>query len=694
MNANSIQKHSDTTISTYDELRTPNDVATGYGGFQFQLPDQPKPQKSVEGPVGPHLFRLSQLSTASSQMTSRDVPFTLSMSPPMSPQEIPRHHSPPPLPIYKPAALPIPPRDAPLRTWDPSDVAEWMHVVGFEDILVEQFFTNDISGVTLLELQYEDLKELGITSFGQRRRLWNEISRLKELHSSCPPSATLDSNWQPLDSPRPGPTMNSSRKCSNPGTPEDERTFSPANVPRHARRARRASDDIISPAESASIVAIEQLLPKPHKCSKGENCAKWQKQQRKLARIATEFPMELRQISDARLSPTGSGMEPPSVVGPSVVASSDLLGPAQLPPQRLQEEALRDLQSRDPQENVRQFLNFQHVASRQAPEDPVTPPYEMFPPLSPPVAQTPHSHLRNLPKLTIPTTTAPDPFSPNATARPPVRGTPVTAMEWHGAQDIFRLASPASEMDVPLTAIPLGPIERDVSSSVPPDMRFGGADPIQRSNSRSEFRRPPPSFSYGPIGNFHSFNPISRSQSVSGPRQPPMPRLPETKALNLNDITGEEEMTPTASEIHRAGWMKKRKTKMLRHEWQENHFRLNGTRLAMHKDEKSNQELETIDVVDYSVACSVNSSKKINTAFKALKISGKKKEGDNASAYTFQLLPTAEKKGILNAANGKTHHFAVNTGNDRIEWMRDLLLAKASSQKGEGYQVVINGNSV
>ena len=612
----------------------------------------------------------------------------------MSPQDIQRHHSPPPLATYKPAILLISPRDAPLRTWNPSDVAEWMHIVGFEDILVEQFFTNDISGITLLELQYEDLKELGITSFGQRRRLWNEITKLKEIHSSCPPSAALGSNCQSLDSLRPDPAVSHSRKCSNPGTPEDERALTPSNAPKHARRARLASDDIISPAESASIVAIEQLLPKPHKCSKGENCAKWQKQQRKLARIATEFPMELRQISDARLSPTESGMEPPSVVGPSVVASSDLLGPAQLPPQRLQEEALRDLQSRDPQENVRQFLNFQHVASRQDPEDPATPPYEMFPPLSPPVAQTPHNHLRNLPKLTIPTTTAPSPFSPNATARPPVRGTPVTAMEWQGAQDIFRLASPASEMDVPLTAIPLGPIERDVSSSVPPDMRFGGADPVQRSNSRSEFRRPPPSFNYGPMGNFHNFNPISRSQSVSGHRQPPMPRLPETAAFNLNDLTSEEEMTPMASEIHRAGWMKKRKTKMLRHEWQENHFRLNGTRLAMHKDEKSNQELETIDVVDYSVGCSVNSSKKINTAFKALKISGKKKENDNVSAYTFQLLPTAEKKGILNAASGKTHHFAVNTGNERIEWMRDLLLAKASSQKGEGYQVVINGNSV
>src|SRR5271170_3019266 len=55
---------------------------------------------------------------------------------------------------------------------------------------------------------------------------------------------------------------------------------------------QRSHDDIISPAESVSIVAIEQLLPKPHKCSKGEDCPKWKKHQRKLQRLQQEFCVE------------------------------------------------------------------------------------------------------------------------------------------------------------------------------------------------------------------------------------------------------------------------------------------------------------------------------------------------------------------------------------------------------------------
>ena len=563
--------------------------------------------------------------------------------------------------------------------WTPLHVADWMRSTGFDQNLIEQFFTNDISGTTLIDLQYEDLKELGITSFGQRHRLWNEIRSLKGSSLNSIPPTPVE---QPCYSP---PTHDEhrqenyvhneefSRKCSSPHSPEEDQMQSPTSGLRRARRLRRG-DDIISPAESASIVAIEQLLPKPHRCSKGENCSKWQKQQRKLARIATEYPLELQQITEFKSSPI-------STVVPSVVASSDLLGPAQYPPVRLEEDNLRVLQSRDPQENVRQFLSFQHM-NRQAPEEPTTPPYEMFPPLSPPVAQAPHSGLRALPKLMIPNASDMDSFSNTHTARPYQRGTPITAMEIsnrHYSHDIYRLASPASEMDVPVTAIPSGPIERDVSSSVPPDMRFGASDPITRSSSRLGNRGPQQGFN-APLPN--GFTPIQRSYSVSGHRRQPsltMPRVEETRALSPVDAN--EELTPIATEINHAGWMKKRKTKMLRHEWHENHFRLKGTQLAMHKDEKARDPLECLDVHAYAVACSTLNSGKINAAFKSLKLSGKKKDGD-AAAFAFQLVPTAEKKGVLSAATGKTHHFAVKTGNERIDWMRELMLAKALKQKG------------
>ncbi|MCJ1484508.1 hypothetical protein MMC06_004679 [Schaereria dolodes] len=678
----SYGKRSDTTLSSFDELITPNSNSNGFGGFDFQLLDKSAPSKPVEGPVGPHLFRISQES-------SQAVDFYLSMSPPFSPEEA---WTGPESPDQKSCWNSESHTDeislggSALKAWTPSQVATWMGTTGFEASVIESFRSNDISGATLIDLHYDDLKELGIKSFGQRHRLWNEIRTLRRSRGAGSASLTPieDSCHSPISS-RP------SKDCSSP---RDEHSRSPVEGQRRARRARRA-DDVISPAESASIVAIEQLLPKPHKCSKGENCSKWQKQQRKLAKIAKEFPIELQQINDSTGSPSESGLGPASVIVPSVVASSDLLGPAQLPI-RLEEDSLRVVQSRDPQENVRQFLTFQHVDT-QASEEPTTPPYEMFPPLSPLNAQPPHSNLRSLPKLTIPDTPVVDAFSPNRTAIPvsPVRrGTPLTAMELrdrHAPYNVYRIGSPASAMDVPVTAIPLGPIERDFSSSVPPDMKFGAADPISRCSSRLENRRPIASSGFP---SSRGFNTIQRATSNASHRRKTstaIARLEDARVLTPIDAT--EELTPTVADVNHVGWMKKRKTRMLRHEWHDNHFRLNGTRLAMHKDAKAMDALEYIDVDDYAVACSSLSSSKLNAAFKTLKLSGKKKDGD-AAAFAFQLVPAAEKKGFLNPATGKTHHFAVKSRDERIDWMRELMLAKALRQKGDGYEVNINGNMI
>jgi hypothetical protein len=168
----------------------------------------------------------------------------------------------------------------------------------------------------------------------------------------------------------------------------------------------------------------------------------------------------------------------------------------------------------------------------------------------------------------------------------------------------------------------------------------------------------------------------------------------EPLAENLHSpVEAGDEMTPTINDVNHAGWMKKRKTRMLRHEWHENHFRLTGTRLAMHRDSQALDELESIDVDEYAVACSSLASNKLGAAFKSLKLSGKKKETDPA-AFSFQLVPAMEKKGMLNAATGKTHHFAVKTRDERIDWMRELMLAKALKQKTEGCEVHVNGNMI
>jgi hypothetical protein len=168
---------------------------------------------------------------------------------------------------------------------------------------------------------------------------------------------------------------------------------------------------------------------------------------------------------------------------------------------------------------------------------------------------------------------------------------------------------------------------------------------------------------------------------------------------------------------------------MLRHEWHEHYFTLRGTRLTMHKDAATvaSKTLEYIDVDDYAIACSSIASSKLNAAFKAMHIrrgsgdaAGSK---DDVAAFSFQLIPQDSKgstrlrkresslSGILgvgsnsSASNlpglegatngtGKTHHFAVKGRDERIDWMRELMLAKALKQKGEGFEVSVNGNMI
>ena len=152
-----------------------------------------------------------------------------------------------------------------------------------------------------------------------------------------------------------------------------------------------------------------------------------------------------------------------------------------------------------------------------------------------------------------------------------------------------------------------------------------------------------------------------------------------------------------------AGWMKKRKTKMLRHEWQDAHFRLQGSQLGMYANARlSTAAKDVIDVDNYAVACSsAVSGNKLAAAMKAFSIRAasaadvvekRSGSGSDATAFAFQLVPQAkegERRHVV--ASGKTHHFAVKNKDERIDWMRELMLAKALQQKGKGYEVEVNG---
>jgi hypothetical protein len=186
------------------------------------------------------------------------------------------------------------------------------------------------------------------------------------------------------------------------------------------------------------------------------------------------------------------------------------------------------------------------------------------------------------------------------------------------------------------------------------------------------------------------------------------------------------------SAISYQGLMRKRKTKMLRHEWHEHFFTLRGTRLTMHKDAAmaaANKTLEYIDIDDYAIACSggsIQSGGKLNAAFKAMHIrrGSEDAKAKDVAAFSFQLIPQDGKGGVKlrkrestavpvgagaglgkdgvlpppieGAVNGtgKAHHFAVKGRDERIDWMRELMLAKAKKQKGEGFEVSVNGNMI
>ncbi|KAM7219156.1 hypothetical protein V8F06_005453 [Rhypophila decipiens] len=764
-----------TTLSSYDEVQTPRSVRHRHGFFEHDA-------KQVEGPRGPHLFR-SSVSSAN----SAEFQHALSLSPitPKDPlarqmldQQLQRTVHLTPLPTKKLSKGPFQYADEELDTetlanWTPEMVAQWMLNAGVELAATDRFVENDINGAILITLKFEDLKELGIPSFGIRTKIWEEIHAMRNIKKPEPMVET------PIEDEPAREVRREMRRQESVNGPK-----------RRPSKARPKINDVISPLESVSIVGIEQMMPKPHHCSKGENCAKWKRNQRMIEAFKKDHPFvdvenggvimvagdpgnpetaeAIRRADDA--------FRPMSDAIPSVVASSDVMGPGNLPPlQYLQEATLRSIMQQDPQDNVRQFLDFQKHQLATSSEVPPTPPFEIFP--QPETSQTPHARLRALPKLAIPGRSASVPAKGPVSAHPRsarVADQPIPSFREMSPSEaseesatptaVYRFGTPFSEMDVPVTVQALPMVSRDFSQSVPPDMNYRHNPAPPRSMSRATIRRP--SFPVLPVLDENRIvTPVTHKPARSfsqrlgqRPLQPP-PRvqypwtqadrtafehaiapLPGSAAANgvatVKPASGRLSPTTTTPSVDMTGGnaisyqglMKKRKTKMLRHEWHEHFFTLRGTRLTMHKDAETaaNKTLEYIDIDDYAIACSSLASSKLNAAFKAMHLrrgsADDKKE--DVAAFSFQLIPQDPKGGVRlrkrestlpgilggggdsskastlpgleGAVNGtgKTHHFAVKGRDERIDWMRELMLAKALKQKGEGCEVTVNGNMI
>ncbi|GKZ57100.1 hypothetical protein AnigIFM49718_002401 [Aspergillus niger] len=592
-----------------------------------------------------------------------------------------------------------------IRAWAPSQVAHWMHIAGYDESVIDAFIINDITGNVLLNLRGDDLKELGIQSFGKRHQLMASIDHLRNTMMKKPPSRNRGS---------PSPTR---------------RSYTASVSPTGEVISRGPNGNQLTEAEAVSIVGIEQVLPKPHNCSKGESCPKYRKYMRQMEKLAAEFP-------DAVLVPgksiiTGNPgnpetaknmLRPKSDTEPSVVASSDVLGPQSTP--RLSEEALSEIRKLDPQEKMRQFFSYQHIEHHSdsdseseteavpAPPVPAKVPPESAPMLPPP-ASLPNNvaaNLRNLPKLVIPTDSDSDELTTAVTTQRTITpsmvsqmyGSPTVVQEYgpfSNARNMppaecYRQGTPFSEMDVPVTAEMEGPIARETSQSVPPDMRYGN---MMRARH---------------------LKPISRSPSARAHPGMPLRRVREGKPLTpiddpadlhrsprIGHKTGKNTSVASADpSVTRSGYMKKRKpARFLRHDWQEGHFTLRGTNLAMHRDELSalrrSRALEEIDVDEYAVACSaLASSSKLTAAFKKSLLRNGNHPAKDATAFTFSLVPASkenEKKMLFGNKDIKSHHFAVKTRDERIDWMRDMMLAKALKKgREDGYEMKPEGNFI
>lgn len=717
---------SSTTLSSPDDLLpTPNETMKQAAHGHLDK------SSMVRGPNGPHLFRESRGSSIYEPSTA-EIDLYFERSPLQS--EFTRSIDTPnrfPFSPNTPHRFPFSPKtpkafttvhpdvsqvdEEEIRLWKPSQVAHWLHVAGYGDAVIERFIINDICGGVLLSLRTDDLKELGIYSFGIRHQVMTSINHLKEtMHKGgiIGPEPSVSGTSESMSHE----TISHDSSSQGRASPK-RRSYAMSVSPKGEVLSNHfpVNGDQAAAPDSVSIVGIEQLLPRPHSCSKGENCSKYRRRQRQIQKLQAEFPDAF--IQDGAIITGSPGnpetarnlLRPISDAQPSVVASSDILGPGTGvgtgPRMSLSAATLSEVQKLDPRETIRNFLNYQHVDQVNLTLDTSNlPQVNNFGSYSPPgeMSSNMAAKLRNLPNLTIPQSPNTEDMTTAVTTNPPSGegfGSP-TAVKQYGPftqgnnNDVLRQGTPFSEMDVPITAVPAGPIPRDASQSVPPDMQyrpdaFNFAEPVARSTST----RP------RAASTLHRVQEGKRLDIIESPED--LRRSPR-----MNQYTkGSPALLASDPDITHAGNMKKRmKAHLLRHEWQDAHFTLRGTNLAMHKDEaeahRLSLALDNIDVDEYAVACSsLATSSKLSAGFKKNILRKGKDVTKDDAAFAFSLIPASkdnERKALFGGKDSiKTHHFAVKTREERIDWMRELMLARALKKgKEAGGEVLVNGNMI
>ncbi|KAJ5960069.1 uncharacterized protein N7479_007219 [Penicillium vulpinum] len=799
----SLSYGSNTTLSS-PELPTPDLLPRNH------MPTFRLDQEQIKGPSGPSLFGGSRVSRDWSEPQDVEVYIEPSSLHNFEPSPIQGFVKRFPLSPKTPQAFRIRYPDVShiseeeIRNWTPTEVAHWLYISGYTDAIREAFIENDITGDVLMALTKEELKEqLEIKSLGKRHEIIGSIEYLmKHMQPGQIPDAPSQSEGT-FSNGRSSPELFvpqeyvhqefayqgfapqevahqgfASQEFAHQGFAPQELTpgrapptesYYPASVSHKdealSSYANGQTGNQTTTADAVSIVGIEEFLPR-HKCTKGEQCSKFQKLKRKhLQKLATEYPGADIQGGAGGAMFIGSPgnpetarnlLRPTSEAELSVAASSDVFGPRSGP--RLSEAALSEVGRLDPRETIQNFLRHQHVNAFPQPgslglDTYNLPPADGFEEMSSLTAQ-PNSmaaNLRNLPKLTIPTSPVTEDMTTAVTTNryftPTHENGSPTAVQQFGpfshthqeqAIETYRQGTPFSEVDVPITAIPSDPISRDVSQSVPPSMQYGNLFPPYRaasSLSRSTSTRLggdlplrdanslARSTSTRPSGDLplRAENYLARSTSARSRDVLPLRQVNENKTLT--PIEGPEDLirTPRMNQhafggslsslasnpdVTHAGYMKTRKTtNMFRHEWTKDHYTLHGTNLARHKDERDahrlSRALENIEVDKYAVACSSQAtSSKLTSKFKRsiLRSGNNNTDSRDGTAFSFSLIPAtkeSQKKALFGNNAVKTHHFAVESREQRIDWMRELMLAKALKKgRDSGDDMVVNGNVI
>jgi len=152
--------------------------------------------------------------------------------------------------------------------------------------------------------------------------------------------------------------------------------------------------------------------------------------------------------------------------------------------------------------------------------------------------------------------------------------------------------------------------------------------------------------------------------------------------------------TATGPEIAYEGWMRQRKTKLLRHEWILRYYRLSGTLLTVHASDLPVHAapLKAYDIYEHSVTMNGAATRmKLNVWMKRLKLSATPED----MPFVFELIPNTFMLGPQDQRQGarplKVRYFAVDSNEARADWARNLTHATNDRNLEQGHETGING---